>query len=157
MRQSVALSEIDESKLGPNSPLREIIKRRRREKSRDLEHPMQVGVFEWAESHRLEWPELQWMFAVPNFAGRLGKKTARHGARLKAEGRKPGVPDILLPVRRGDAPGLAIEMKAGKNALSPDQQRWLQHLWAQKWETRVCYSTETAIAEIVGYLGSPGR
>ena len=49
------------------------------------------------------------LFAVPNFSGRLGKATLNIGKRLKAEGRRKGVWDILYPVARCGYNALWIE------------------------------------------------
>lgn len=143
---------IDESKLGPDSPLRALLKQKRRAPSRDLEHAAQVAVFEWARAHEAEYPELEWLFAVPNFSGRQGKRTARQGHRLNAEGRKRGVPDMLFPVRRGVYVGLAIELKAGRNTTTPEQERWLAHLRASGWFVSVAHSTEQVIELLTVYL-----
>jgi hypothetical protein len=138
--------------LGPHSPLLALMRRKPRS---DHEHEEQVKVFTWALEHEHEYPDLEWLFAVPNFAGRLGKKTARHGARLKAEGRKVGVLDIWFPVKRGRHTGMVIEMKAGKNKPTADQQRWISHLARQGWMVLVSYSGENAIQNLIEYLNQP--
>jgi len=100
--------------------------------------------------------------AVPNFSGRLGRATAIHGAYLKAEGRKPGVPDILCfnsgrewslqgaPELRN---GLALEMKHGKNKTTPLQEWWLQELRLCGWRVNVVYGAEEAWNVLLDYLG----
>ena len=52
-------------------------------------------------------PELNWLFAIPN-GGLRDKITA---AKLKHEGVKPGVPDLMLPWPCRAYAGLFIEMK----------------------------------------------
>lgn len=135
--------------LGPQSPLLALMRRKPR---RDLEHQEQAKVFQWAADHELQYPDLEWLFAVPNFSGRLGKKTAQHGARLKAEGRKAGVLDMWLPVKRGGRPGMVIEMKAGHNRPTAEQQKWISHLARQGWVVLVSYSAENAIRNLEEYL-----
>lgn len=150
-----ALLAIDRSKLGPDSPLHAIIARAARQKnpSRDIEHLNQVRLMDWVRDNEQKYPSLAFLFAVPNW---FGTRTARHGARAKAEGRKPGVPDILFPVRRGNYIGLAIEMKAGRNVPTKEQRLWLAHLAKQGWLTDVCYSFEEARDILVAYLsGNP--
>jgi hypothetical protein len=149
--RAVSIRDIDPSMLGPHSPLLALMRRKPR---RDLEHQEQVKVFEWAADHEAKYPDLEWLFAVPNFAGRLGKRTARHGARLKAEGRKPGVLDIWLPVKHAHepCPGLVIELKAGKNVPTADQKRWIAHLHRQGWAVVVAYSADVVIRVIEDYL-----
>lgn len=122
---------------------------------RDAEHIEQSLLFQWADHASGRIPELKLLFAIPNFAGRLGKATARHGARLKKEGRKRGVPDVCLPVPRGNHHALYIELKAGKNRATPEQKQWLEALWAQGNETHVCIGWEQARDRITEYLALP--
>ena len=116
------------------------------------EHDEQVKVFTWARAFQEREPLLQLLFAVPNGG-------ARHpavAAKLKAEGVRAGVPDVLLPVARGDGEhsyiGLAIEMKVGRNRPTPEQRWWLERLAEQGWRCVVCYSAAEAIAEVERYL-----
>lgn len=129
---------IDVSKLGPNSPLREILANPTRAKSRDLEHQAQVKVFEWVHTNETQYPELKRFFAVPNFSGRQGRRTARQGARLKAEGRRVGVPDMEWPLRRGGYLGLVIELKIEPNKPTEEQEGWLEHFRSEGWRVAVC-------------------
>jgi hypothetical protein len=71
-----------------------------------------------------KYPALRMLHAIPN-GGHRHKATA---ARLKAAGVKAGVPDICLPVARGDWHGLYIELKVGKNKLTEAQRRWKDDL-----------------------------
>lgn len=123
-----------------------------RSKPGEPEHDEQVALFVWAAEHEAEHPELHWLFAVPNFAGRLGNTTARHGAYLKAEGRKPGVPDLWLPVARKGYHGLVIEMKVEPNRPSDVQNAWLVWLEGAGYSVHVCYSAEEAQVVILDYL-----
>lgn len=146
MSRGISIRDIDPSKLGPNSPLLELMRRKPR---RDLEHQEQVKLFQWAAENEAKYPELKWMFAVPNW---IGRHTAKHGARLKAEGRKAGVLDVWLPVRRGDFPGLVIELKAGNNRPTAEQKEWLAHLREDGWVVLVAWSSNAAIQWIIAYL-----
>jgi hypothetical protein len=118
------------------------------------EHDEQVALFAWAASNEAQHPELRWLFAVPNFAGRLGKATARHGAYLNAEGRKPGVPDVVLPVARGRYHGLFIEMKVEPNRPSDVQLAWLVWLEGAGYSVHVCYAATEAQSVILRYLAA---
>lgn len=149
MSRAINIRDIDPSKLGPNSPLLALMRRAPR---RDIEHQEQVRVFEWALDNETRYPDLRWLFAVPNFAGRLGRKTAKQGARLKAEGRKPGVPDMILPVARRHYRGFVIELKAGKNRPTKEQEEWLAHFVSQNWLAIVVYSADSAISALTAYL-----
>jgi len=75
------------------------------------EHDLQKAIFKWARIYEAKYPDLRWMYAVPN-GGHRNKATA---ARLKAEGVKRGVADIHLPIQRGGFCGLWAECKVGKN------------------------------------------
>jgi len=114
------------------------------------EHTEQCALFRWAEyqSHSYAMPELALMFAIPN-GGLRSKATA---AKLKAEGVKAGVPDLCLPVARGEYHGLWIELKAGRNKPTPAQGAWHGHLSAQGYRVAVCYSWEAARDVIEEYL-----
>jgi hypothetical protein len=137
---------VDEVRPGPDSPLRQLARRQPR---RDLEHQEQVKIFDWARDHEAQYPDLRWLFAVPNW---IGVHTAKQGARLKAEGRKAGVLDMWMPVRRGIWPGLAIELKVKGNRPNADQQEWIKHLIREGWRVLVAYSADEVIRELEYYL-----
>lgn len=91
--------------------------------------------------------------AVPNGG-------ARHPAvagKLKAEGVKAGVPDLLIFERAPDGCGgmycgLAIEMKVKPNKPTPAQESWLAALADRGWQTAVAYSSEEAWAVLCAHL-----
>lgn len=109
------------------------------------EHQEQVMLFRWAE-----WalhPNL--LYAIPNG----GKRDIRTAAMLKAEGVKPGVPDIFLPIACGGKHGLYIELKRRKGGtVSKAQEAWIRALTAQGYVCSVCHGWEEARAEILRYL-----
>jgi hypothetical protein len=72
------------------------------------EHDEQSTLIQWAKFTEHELPELKLLHAIPN-GGWRHKATA---ARLKREGLKPGIPDLCLPVPRGQWHGCYIEMKS---------------------------------------------
>jgi hypothetical protein len=65
------------------------------------------------------------LFAIPNGG-------ARHKAiagKLRAEGVRAGVPDICLPVPRGEYHGLFIELKRPKGGhVSEEQEAWISEV-----------------------------
>ena len=96
------------------------------------EHDEQVALFFWAELNKSKVPELELLLAIPNGAYYGGHWSVAN--KMKEEGVKKGVPDIFLPVPMtylnegqvvGMKAGLWIEMKAGKNETSPDQDWWI--------------------------------
>lgn len=114
----------------------------------DDESGNQEALFEWAAYNTVRFPELEYMYHVPN-GGKRDKATA---VALKRQGVKAGVPDIALPVPRGDWHGLYIELKVGKNKETDNQRRWLKYLDEQGYFTAVCYGWQQAAREIEGYL-----
>lgn len=109
----------------------------------------QAAVFEWADLSAGRWPELRLLFHIPN-GGLRNKVTA---ARMKMLGVKAGVPDLFLPVGRGNWFGLFIEMKRRKGGkLSPLQVDWIEALGRQGYKTVVCFGADAAITAIEDYL-----
>lgn len=72
---------------------------------------------------------------------------------MRASGLKPGVPDVLIFTPTALAPkGVALELKAAKGALSPEQRVWLERLSGLGWATVVAYGYEDALQQL-GTLG----
>ena len=109
------------------------------------EHQEQVMLFQWAD-----WalrPNL--LYAIPNG----GKRDIRTAAMLKAEGVKPGVPDIFLPVPRGGKHGLYIELKRRRGGtVSREQEAWMRALAEQGYMCALCHGAEAAKNEILAYM-----
>jgi hypothetical protein len=121
------------------------------------EHQHQVALIEWAYRNYL--PAAadvpagskvgDYLLAIPNG----GRRNPREGARLKAEGVKPGVSDLLLPLRRQQYGGLWLEMKAPGAKPTIGQKEWLERMriagycaaWADDW-----VKAATVIAHYVG-------
>lgn len=112
------------------------------------EHDHQAALFAWAAINVGIYPELSAMYAVPNG----GARSARTGARMKAEGVKAGVPDICLPVARCGYNALYIEMKTEVGKLSQAQADFGRLL--ERWGNRVviCRKWNAAALEIENYL-----
>lgn len=109
----------------------------------------QKTLFEWLEWAKKKHPELEWCYHVPNG----GSRHAAEAVHLKAQGVKPGVPDICLPVARGGYHGLYIELKRAKGGrLSEAQQRWLDALNEQGYRAVVCNGCDEAITIISEYI-----
>lgn len=108
----------------------------------------QAALFEWAAWNVGRHPELRLMFHVPNG----GSRNPIEAANLKRQGVKAGVPDVWLPVARGQFHGLVIEMKVGKNKPTEKQRAFLHALIDEGYSASVCYSWEDARDEIEFYL-----
>lgn len=97
------------------------------------------------------YPELRWMYAIPNGGGR----TAIQGAQLKAEGVKGGVADIFLPSSIGDYSGLYIEMKKADGApsdVSKDQYEFGAHVTSSGYAWYVAFGWKEAAKILEGYI-----
>ncbi|MFZ2447513.1 MAG: VRR-NUC domain-containing protein [Syntrophobacteraceae bacterium] len=112
------------------------------------EHQHQAALFEWAAIAARRYPELSLMFAIPN-GGHRNRVVA---AKLKAEGVKPGVSDLMLPVPRGGWHGLFIEMKKPGGKASKDQTAFGAGVTEQGYRFMVCDDWEKARGMIVSYL-----
>lgn len=109
----------------------------------------QIALFEWATLQSGKYPELLWMFHVPN-EGRRSMPTA---VRLKREGLKRGVPDIFLPVPRGIYHGLFIELKSQSGGRrSNEQKEWIQFLRSQGYVAEFRNGWQAAAELILKYL-----
>lgn len=136
------------SRFGGASAARLEAKASRSAPREDREHEEQAALISWAEHAAHALPELALLFAIPN-GGARSKKTA---GRLKAEGVKPGVPDLLLPVARHGFKGLFVEMKAEGGRVAPEQRQWHAKLRAEGYRVAVCFGWVDAKAEILAYL-----
>lgn len=130
------------------------VKAKGKAKPRHEESRMQQELMKW-------WATFGEMMGLPEhllMAFPLqGARTARNGARMKAEGMRRGLPDLLLAVARGTHHGLWIEMKTAKGYVNPHQKAMLASLAKQGYLTQVCRSTDEAEAAICHYfkLGTP--
>ena len=123
--------------------------------AKDSEHSHQTALFAWAALSVGKYPQLKWMFAIPNG----GLRDIRTATNLKAEGVKAGVPDIMLPWPNTNerSPsegyyGLFIEMKVGKNKPSKEQEEYIAYLKEAGYYCVVCYTWNVARDAIVAYL-----
>ena len=134
------------SRVGDSEPE---VRAEKRENGIPSEAEEQEALFEWAAWMQGTYPELALMFHIPNG----GSRNKAEAARFKAQGVKPGVPDILLPAPRGRFHGLFIELKRLRDGkISNDQKLFLTALGGQGYKCLVCFGAEEAEREIVKYL-----
>lgn len=112
------------------------------------EHLEQVALFDLLRANESRHPEFKWIFAVPNG----GSRHPAVAGKLKAEGVKRGVSDICIPIARQGFHGAFIEMKFGKNKLTPEQKAFHQFLQDGGYLTGVAYTSYEAQKVIEGYL-----
>lgn len=89
------------------------------------------------------------IFAVPN-GGQRSKATA---GKLKAEGVRAGVLDLCLPLPARGYHGMFMELKVGRNKLTPRQQEWYTRLREIGYYCTVVWdSPSSAIQEFEWYI-----
>lgn len=93
------------------------------------------------------------LFAVPNG----GIRHIQEAVRLKAEGVQRGVPDLVLPVPRGNHCGAYLELKANKGRLSEEQKDWLRFLETQGYAVKVSWTAQDALQFLRDYLSQGNR
>lgn len=111
------------------------------------EEQEQVTLAQWLDLHGICW------FHTPNG----GHRNVVVAKKLKDQGVKPGVPDVIVvdrPPKSRDNVGVAIELKREKGgSVSPDQRQWLDSLRERGWIVAVCRGAGEAInlLEELGY------
>lgn len=116
------------------------------------EHAEQCDLMRWAESMTTKHSQLRLLHAIPNG----GARSIATAGKLKAEGVKPGVPDLFLPVARGSSHGLYIEMKRSKGSKTSGIQKWWHMaLMISGYRIEVCKSSQEAQQAILEYLNEP--
>lgn len=113
----------------------------------------QKFLLDWAALSVGRYPDLQWLYSIPNGGYLLSKAAA---GKLKAVGLKRGYPDLGLDVARGGYHGLRIEMKRRHSGtVGPDQRLWHARLIQQAYRVEVCRGWESARDVLVWYLSLP--
>ena len=87
-----------------------------------------------------------------NWRCSITSRDAVEAKHLKQQGVKSGVPDLCLPVPRGQYHGLYIEMKTESGHTSDEQEWWGERLQAQGYVWRVCHGWQAAVAVLEWYL-----
>ena len=122
----------------------------------------QMALFAWAAANIVQYPQLKWLFAIPNG----GSRHIAEATKMVATGLRKGVPDVMLPA---DAPkyppeseiwyhGCFIEMKTEKRrkqkngGLEDDQIEWIEALQKAGYYCKVCYNWIEAKETLIAYL-----
>lgn len=131
-----------------------------------LEHDEQCSLVRWAALNEWHEPRLTMLFAIPNG----GPRAKAAGAKLRAEGVRPGAPDLMLAVPgyevlegevnddgvviRAERHGLFIELKRVRGGgLSDDQRMTLARLRRHGYRAEMCRGWIAAANVIAEYLG----
>lgn len=106
------------------------------------EHDEQCAVVDYCDMRGIP------IFHIPNG----GKRTKAEAARFKAEGVRPGVPDLCIPVARGRYHSLYIEMKVPGGKPTEAQVWWIHRLRSEGMCAYVCEGASNAIALVDAYM-----
>lgn len=106
------------------------------------EHQEQVMLCRWLDKRKVIY------FAVPNG----GKRHPSVARKLKAEGVKAGVPDIVIPQQARlqiKYTGVVIEIKRRQGGRTTEEQRqWLDYFKSEGWLTLVANGADEAIKKL---------
>lgn len=105
-------------------------------------------MIQWAQYQTSVHPELLLLHHCPNG----GSRNKVEAAKLKQMGVKAGIPDLHLPVQKGEYTGLYIEMKYGEGRIEKMQREFLKAAAGYGNYCVVCYGAEEAINVIRDYL-----
>ena len=118
----------------------------------------QAALFCWAATVTAQYPQLKYLFAIPNG----GSRHIAEATKMVATGLRKGVPDIFLPwsraIRNYELHGCFIEMKTEKRrkqkngGLEDDQIEWIEYLEQAGYYCKVCYSWIEAKDALIAYL-----
>jgi len=105
----------------------------------------QIALFEWLEYQ----PYIKdYFFHIP-----LERKCSiQQGALLKRMGVRAGCADIFGAIPTDKYHGLFIELKVGKNRLTPNQKIFLDNMTAKGYKAVCCHGFEEARDVILNYL-----
>lgn len=119
-----------------------------------LEAAEQACLFAWAALASARIPELAELFATMNGV-RVSMRTA---VKMKAQGNRAGIEDVMLLVARGGWHGLLIELKrtdAPPSATSRDQRAWHAIHMRRGYRVEVCKGWVAASEALLAYLALP--
>ena len=108
----------------------------------------QINVVSWAGWNMNRYPELKWLFHVPNG----GSRNKQEAVKFKQMGVKAGVSDLCLPYPKGSYCGLFVEMKFGNNRQQDTQKEFLADMAAAGHFVATFYSAEEAI-KVIEFVG----
>jgi hypothetical protein len=114
-----------------------------------LEDDLQAACITWFD---YQYPKLKnLLFHVPNG----GHRNIREAYRLKKQGVRPGVSDLILLIPKGNFHGMCIEIKSEKGKLSDNQKEWLESVQNNGYLTIVCFNFNSFKCYIDAYLNLP--
>ena len=114
------------------------------------EHQIQKNLITLVKHAEYQFPELSLLYAIPNG----GHRHIATASKMKAEGVRAGIPDLCLPIARGEHNALYIEMKTMKGRVQPSQTEMMAALEEAGNKCIVCRTAGDAFNELVAYLES---
>ena len=119
-----------------------------KQKWKATEDEQQAAIMEWCQLMEGRWPELRLIYHVPN----EGKRTASPAGKMQRMGMKSGVPDMMLPVARGNFHGLYLELKTETGRESKAQRQWREALEEQGYMAALCFGLDAALDCLKVYM-----
>ncbi len=113
------------------------------------EHEQQSLFFSILELNTRQYPELKFIFAVPNAA----RRSPQLAAMMLREGLKAGIPDIIVPIPKRGFHGAFIENKSANGKMSESQIRFRDFLISQGYAYKTTYSADEQIEFLEWFLG----
>lgn len=113
------------------------------------EYSHQCALFAWCALNVDIYPELKWFHSIQN---EEKSGSAIRGSRAKASGKKKGVSDTFLPVKRSGICGLYIEMKKPGGKASKEQLDFGAFVNSQNYAFAICDTWEKARDVLIHYL-----
>lgn len=119
---------------------------------KDHEHQEQAALIKWwSFACKLYGLTEEMLFAIPNG----GLRQIQVAMKLKAEGVRSGVPDLMLAVPKGEFHGLFIEMKKSEGGRASDSQKTMMRgLISLGYKAVICHGWLAAKRCIEQYLGN---
>lgn len=119
---------------------------------REIRH--QINVIKWSQqpSIRSKWPELALLYHIKNETTEGKERVAVD----RSMGVKKGVPDLCLPVPRGEYHGLYVELKNETGRTSEAQDWWGEKLLEQGYMFEVCHGWQSAVRVLEWYMSLNG-
>jgi hypothetical protein len=126
------------------------------------ENAEQKAVISWARGDaksfgaNAKWPELNWLYMVPNGAMLGGRNRFATFNHLRSMGLNVGCPDLILPAARDGFFGYYLEGKTlDGGRLSDDQERWRVYLAGAGYKWDQWNGAAQCIQLLIAYLKQP--
>ena len=117
------------------------------------EHQIQSEYFKILTWNESKYPELKYIFAIPNG----GKRSIGVAVKMKRERVRRGVPDIFIPIPKMDnllciISGKWLETKTDIGKQSKEQKEYQKFLLDKGYNYALCRSVDELLDETENYL-----